>query len=107
MTNKTAIVISRTSEWANRLRRIEFYIDGIKVGSISNGETAEFIVSPGKRSIYAKIDWCKTSPRNVMINEGDIKRYEVGCNIRGIKIFLVLYWAIFDTKNFLYLKEKA
>jgi hypothetical protein len=50
--------IQRSSEWMNRARGIGVYIDGQKAGMISNGETKEFIVTPGEHLLSARIDWC-------------------------------------------------
>ena len=74
----TKINISRTSEYLNRLRDYGVYIDGEKVGTIANGETKEFDVSPGYHSVFTKIDWCSSPTLSVNINDLETKNLKVG-----------------------------
>jgi len=76
------IRIERTNEFLNRMRNFTIYIDGEQAGTVANGETKDFTVTPGQHSVLAKIDWC-TSP-TLSINTGDteIKKLKVG----GFKI---------------------
>ena len=39
------IKLQRPSELLNLLRKYQIYIDGINIGTISNGETKEFSIS--------------------------------------------------------------
>jgi hypothetical protein len=52
------LVIKRSSEYNNRLRNYGIYIDGQKADTIANGETKELIITPGRHTLYFKIDWC-------------------------------------------------
>ena len=53
----TKIIISRIDEVPNRMRDYRLYIDGQKVGTISNGTRKEFDVLPGRHLLCVKIDW--------------------------------------------------
>jgi hypothetical protein len=50
--------IIRNTKWNSRLRNIEIYLDGEKIGAIANWRNKEFIIPPGRHSIKGKIDWC-------------------------------------------------
>lgn len=67
----TQITINRSSEYVNRMRRIHIYIDGVKVGSVSDGKSQTFDIAPGNHTVKAKIDWCGSQEREISCNEGD------------------------------------
>ena len=73
-----SIIINRTSEYLNRLRNYDVYIDGEKIDTISNGETKEFNISAGQYSILTKIDWCSSQTLLVDINDNETKSFKVG-----------------------------
>ena len=72
------IILNRTSEYVNRLRNYGVYIDGKKVGTIANGDTKEFNVSPGQQSIVTKIDWCSSQTVTFDIGNDEVKNFKVG-----------------------------
>jgi hypothetical protein len=55
MENKTKIIITRSSEWMNRLRSYTIFIDGMPAGFVKNGSSEEFIVTPGVHKLQAKL----------------------------------------------------
>ncbi|MCP4440993.1 MAG: hypothetical protein GY810_18885 [Aureispira sp.] len=101
------IVIERISQYANSLRKINIYINEEKVDPINDGERKVYGALPGENEIYAKIDWCQTKPLSFFLNEGEEMHLELGSNLGGWKLFYSLYYMIFDTKNYLYLKEEG
>jgi len=105
MENKTKIVIKRTSQYANLMRKIKIFCNNEIIGYIGNGETKEFFLPEGEKTIYAKIDWCRCRPVVMAGNKAEDKVYELGCNLKGIKLLLTLFWIIFKAKDYLYLKE--
>jgi hypothetical protein len=72
------IKITRTSEWSNYSRKIGIYLDGQKIGIISNGETKDFDVPPGQHSLKAKIDWCGSKDFIFTANENDTTMIKIG-----------------------------
>lgn len=72
------IILNRTSEYVNRLRKYGVYIDGKKVGTIANGETKEFGLTPGHHSIVTKIDWCSSKTITFDISDDEMKEFKVG-----------------------------
>ena len=85
-----AIIIKRTSEFNNRFRKINLFIDGKKVGTISNGETKEIETHEGNHKIVAAIDWC-TSPEILFkIQEFEKKEFIIGSHKYGKYLIPVL-----------------
>lgn len=72
------IIISRSNEYLNRMREYDVYLDGEKVGSIANGETKEFDVSPGTHTILTKIDWYSSPGLSLEIMDEETKSLQVG-----------------------------
>ena len=104
--NNTKIIIERISQYANGAREIKIFIDGQLIGSIKNGETKEFIIKPGNREVLAKIDWCRTLPISFNIEQNMSARFELGSRLQGFRLSLAFFYALFDTKNFIYLEKK-
>lgn len=74
----TNIRIERISEWNNKLRAIELYINGEKVGNIKDGEIQEYEIDSGTHEIFAKIDWCRSPKIKLNIAENETKVMELG-----------------------------
>lgn len=51
------IVITRKSEWANRLKRFAVLINGKEFGAIKSGATEEFNVNAGQQIVECKVNW--------------------------------------------------
>jgi hypothetical protein len=51
------IKIQRKHEFLNLLRDYSLFIDGQKVGKISDGQMKEITLTSGNHRIFAKIDW--------------------------------------------------
>ncbi len=72
------IKIQRTNQYINGARDYKIYIDGQKVGTIANGELKQFETTAGEHTVVAKIDWCKSPERLLVIKEGETKEMSVG-----------------------------
>jgi hypothetical protein len=72
------ISIKRTSEYNNRLRDYQLFLDGTKIGAISDGQTKEFETTSGHHTVVAKIDWCSSPELPLTLNESDNKELIVG-----------------------------
>jgi hypothetical protein len=75
------LIIQRTSEYTNRLRDYKIYIDGQKVDTISNGQTKDLNISPGRHTLFFKIDWCRSPEISFEIVDNEAKMF----NVRGFK----------------------
>jgi hypothetical protein len=72
------LIIKRKSEWMNWTRSIGIYIDGQKVGTVSNGDAEEYTVSPGAHTVRARIDWCLSNEMQLTIAENETKTLSLG-----------------------------
>jgi hypothetical protein len=71
------IRIQRLSEYNNRMRDYQVYIDHAKAGKIADGETIDFTVSPGLHTVTAKIDWCSSQDLLVTLKENETRNIKV------------------------------
>jgi len=71
------LLIKRNSEWANKMRSFDLYLNGRKFAEIKDKQVLSFEIPEGKYQLMAKIDWCGSQPLDIEISEGEIKRIEV------------------------------
>jgi hypothetical protein len=100
------IEIRRTSQYFASLRAIDIFVDGVKAGSVKNGEHKVFEVSPGQHKVFAKIDWCKTPVSTVDISAGETTALLCGSEIAGWKVLLTSIY-LFMPHKMIYLKKSA
>ncbi|HRP31804.1 MAG TPA: hypothetical protein PKV73_07930 [Agriterribacter sp.] len=72
------LVVKRTSEYNNRLRDYQLFLDGKKIGTISNGEKKEFEIATGQHNVVARIDWCSSPEILVNLDDTEKKKLVVG-----------------------------
>ena len=72
MDNKTKIIITRGSEWLNRLRAYAVFIDGNQVGTVKNNSSEEFIVEPGVHKLYCKLAYYSSQEFTIDIKQDEI-----------------------------------
>ena len=72
------IKIRRTNDYVNSMREYRIFINGQKIGTISNGQTKDFEIPAGRHSVIAKIDWCSSPELSFEINDNDSKILLVG-----------------------------
>lgn len=88
------IIITRNQEWNNKLRQIGIYVDGIKIGTIGNGEVKTFEIPEGNHSLKAKIDWCGSREIDFSV-AGEEKKYFKLSGFKYSKIIMPLAIALF------------
>jgi len=71
--NKGKVKITRIKQYANKFRKISIYINDSKIGEIKDGQTKVFEVDAGINEIYVEIDWCKTKPLKLNIDNNQIR----------------------------------
>jgi len=104
--NKRQIEITRIKQYANKVRAIGIYIDNKKVDTIRDGETKKIELDSEDNEIYVKIDWCKTKPLKIITKENETARFELGSNLSGWKLLIGIYYVIFNSSEYLYLRRK-
>lgn len=99
--------LTRSSEYANRLRDIHIYIDGAKAGSLSNGQTKDFPLTAGNHVVQAKIDWCSSKKLSFTVTENETKvvRMSSFAQKSSLGIFAAIYYITFGAGNYLNLEE--
>ncbi|TNE54984.1 MAG: hypothetical protein EP344_13900 [Bacteroidetes bacterium] len=70
------LIITRKSEFVNRIRKYSIYLDGDKIGTIGDGETKEFDLAPGDHELKTTLDWCGSRTLRFHLAEGDTRRVE-------------------------------
>ncbi len=101
------IKLRRDSGYADRLRAYHIVLDGEKVMKISNGESVEISVQPGRHELFLKIDWCRSNKIDFVISEGETKVFDGGSSLRGIKLLLAIVYITFLRNSYLWLREQA
>lgn len=61
----------RRGGWADIYRRYKVLIDGEQIGAIRRGERQTFEVAPGTHQVMLKIDWGRSNPVDVHVEEGE------------------------------------
>lgn len=55
------LIIERSSEYENKIRKINIFLNDEPLVKIKDGETKEFDIQPGEHHVIAKIDWCTSN----------------------------------------------
>lgn len=97
------IYIQRDSEWANKMRSFELYLNGRKIGDIGDHEIKKYAVPPGVYSLEAKIDWCGSQPLAFTLGKDDTIHVQVSGFVMS-KYFMPSAILIALLYFFLYLK---
>ena len=71
------LIIKRNSEWANKMRSFDLYLNGVKFTEIKDKQVLSFEIPEGQYQLQAKIDWCGSQPLYIELKEGELKRVEV------------------------------
>ena len=105
MNDQTQITVRRTTSYADRLRAYKVKIDGVVVGSIRARESVTIPVVPGRHSLTLRIDWCGSEQIDFEVSPGQHLFFECGSNLAGWRIFLALFYIIFRTRQYLWLRR--
>ncbi|MBM7649682.1 hypothetical protein JOC78_002656 [Bacillus ectoiniformans] len=82
------LIISRTSQYVNKLRSMDIYLNGQKMDTIQNGGQKSFTLEPGDYQIYVKIDWCKSKVISVTLADSECLKLQCGSRIKGLLALL-------------------
>lgn len=99
------IRIQRDSGYADRVRAYKVVVDGNVIGEIKNGQQIEFQIEPGRHELYLKVDWCQSHIIEFEMKQDDIE-FECGSNLRGLKIFLSIFYVTFFRKDYIWLRMR-
>lgn len=96
------ITVKRSSEYANKLRKIKLVLDDQVIEAIDDGETKTIQVKPGSHKLKATIDWCQSNEIVFNINEGEDKEF----SLKGRSPMLALYYITFGKDKYLQLETQ-
>ena len=99
------LIIKRSSQWANKFRKIDVDINGLKKVSIADGQEQKVEVEAGKIALSANIDWTKSPVLEFEIAENETKIIQLGCNVEfGLleKILTGLSFAVLITSLYFF-----
>ncbi len=99
--------IIRISEYTNRIRAIKLFVDGIKIGTITNGETEDFELTAGQHTIITKIDWCTSNKITFTITENETKSFTINsfAKTSSLGALAAIYYITFGYNKYLSLSE--
>lgn len=103
----STLVITRESSYPDRFRSYGVMLDGKKIGELGNAESKQFTIAPGTHAISLKIDWCGSRTLDFSIAEGETLAFSARSNLQGAKIFLALWYTLFDQNGYLLIEKKT
>ncbi|MFY8019631.1 MAG: hypothetical protein ACOVP1_00485 [Bacteroidia bacterium] len=75
------IIFKRTQQWANKFRKINIEINGVKHLALADGQEQEIPINGGRIALSANINWTKSPVLELEIGENETKIVQVGCNV--------------------------
>lgn len=103
----TTITITRDSGYADRVRDYRVCLNGTEIGRISNGQTKSFEIEPGEHKLALKIDWGGSNAVPFSIGSNQSCTFVGGSSLRGLRIFLSIFYVIFARSKYLWLKQST
>lgn len=103
------IVIKRQGEFQNMFNDFHIILDGKNIGTISSGQTKEFIVSSGQHELKAEVAWCSSPMVLVTLGEDEKREYVVQVDKFNkiatlfailVLIFVVVNWILNLSSSF-------
>src|SRR6266478_2017182 len=105
MSDQAQLTVRRTTSYADRLRAYEVNLDGVAVGSVRARREVTLPVSAGKHSLLLRIDWCDSPQIDFDARPGEEVLFECGSSLAGWRLLLGLFFIIFRTKQYLWLRR--
>lgn len=105
MSDQTQITVRRTTSYADRLRAYKVKVDGVVVGSVRARESVTVPVAPGRHSLVLRIDWCGSEQIDFEVQPGENVFFECGSSLAGWRVLLALFYIIFRTHHYLWLRR--
>ena len=100
--NNATIVLQRSSGWTYRFTGLAVLVDGKKRGSIANGKSQSFTVTPGKHEVQVKGSWpYKSAPLELNLTAGTEVFLECGVPAGTMESFT----GILEPSSYIYLRD--
>jgi len=101
------IQLVRDSGYADRLRAYKVVLDEKEIGEIRDGENKTFSIAPGQHELRCTIDWAGSNTIRFALAENEVAVFSVTSSLRGLRIFLSLWYALIARNSYLCLKEES
>ena len=100
--------ITRSDEYANRMRNILISLDGKDLGRLSHAETKDFEIAAGMHHLRAKIDWCGSNKITFTIAENETAHFYVDSFAKHnpLGIFAGIFYITFGAGRYLHMERK-
>ncbi|MFC4099812.1 hypothetical protein [Paenibacillus xanthanilyticus] len=102
------IELTRSTQYANKIRHFVILIDGQDMGNIEDGGTRQIPLSPGDHEIELRIDWCGSGTIPFRLEANECVRFACDCRIQGWRLFnpfLGIYYILFQPSSYLRLSR--
>ena len=86
--DKEVILLKRTSQFANRLRKFKVYLDNQYISDIADGEEISIPVTADSHQLHLKIDWLNSEKYEIELAKGDNINLLCGSPLKGIKLWI-------------------
>ena len=67
-----SLQLKRTNEFVNFFRDYHVYVDGKKIGAISNGQLKKYKIPEESKQLVLKIDWCSSNIFDISSKENPV-----------------------------------
>jgi len=98
--------ITRELGFADLLRQYRVFLDDKQIGLLKRGETQVFSIEPGQYRLQLRIDWCRSNPLHIRIEDNQKLTFCCGSRIRGMLVFLALFVVLLRPYHYLWIKPK-
>ena len=105
MSDQAQITVRRTTNYPDRLRAYKVKLDGVVIGSVRARESVTVPVAPGRHSVVLRIDWCGSEQIDFEVQPGQHLFFECGSNLVGWRVLLALFYILFRTHQYLWLRQ--
>jgi len=104
---QSKVKIARYQDFFGIMRKLKVFIDGEHVGNVHWNSSNDFSISSGSHQLFVKMDWCKSEPINIDIDENETIKYEVTllANQSKLGVLKQLYDLVFNFSNFFKLEK--
>jgi hypothetical protein len=97
--------ITRRDHWLDRSRDYHVQLDGRSLGTLNAGETHEFEIPAGSRSLEVRVGKCTSPLRMLNLKEGETVTFECGCRLKGWRAIAAPWYLAIARNKYLELKK--
>lgn len=107
MSEETQITVRRATSYVDRMQAYKVKMDGLVVGSVRVRDSVTIPIKPGRHSLVLRINWCCSEQIDFEAQPAEHVIFECGSNLAGWRVFLALYYIVFRTHQYLWLRRVA